>query len=555
MTKVELERRLEENGGNIYSILNEIRFDYENSREVDQAIVDAIEKNPDQVLENATLFSGIFEHMSTECGSKLLSIAKEKGQTKEMFRAVSEQAQLQMLKLDDISDEELVEYAKNTSMNNLQYFMNHHPRAVYLYKEFNQMALIDNGISFPKDIREQKDFFNNLKGENFVQFRRNINRAMENNYSVKLDERVNDYRESIINSYDPETKKFKQYEGVKNLNDVSDLFMQRNKDKNFVLNDEALRGMYDVADKEEQDLDKYLQDVTKGKLSEVVMDGLFTDTKRNAILNIKEMLRYNSKIENKLLSEKDEEFYSIFQNIDSYGSDEIIDMYNKLKNQNITSRMYQDMSKLREDSYRKIAECVYNPDKNPQDINLEQTDKTGAVMYGKSKEARYMMVRCLENPFKEGTNSSEQSYSLIDVNNPQVLSETGFIYGYGEVDPESIVHVHESDSYSHATGNSNRDNSDRVNRIMTPEELVEEGNMTEVLIRNKKNEDYVKGGEGAKYTCPRPSFLTCFGEPTKEVIEESKRMGIPICTLERSLEKNNRFAQYEKAEKYDLDIN
>ena len=89
-------------------------------------------------------------------------------------------------------------------------------------------------------------------------------------------------------------------------------------------------------------LKKELKGEVNRKISEVVVDALFCDNIYNVWLNIKEMLRYNSKLddEDKVLDNNKIEFYQMILNFDKVSCEDKIDLFNKLYDKNISFSFY-----------------------------------------------------------------------------------------------------------------------------------------------------------------------------------------------------------------------
>ena len=87
---------------------------------------------------------------------------------------------------------------------------------------------------------------------------------------------------------------------------------------------------------------------------------------------------------------------------------------------------------------------------------------------------------------------------------------------------------------------------------MTPEEITESSETYSEI--NIKNEEIVDENGKKKYKEMKPSYLVTMKSPTKEQIEESKRLGIPIVYVERERYQSKKIDDVEY-EEYDYDIN
>ena len=88
----------------------------------------------------------------------------------------------------------------------------------------------------------------------------------------------------------------------------------------------------------------------------MVVDALFCDNIYNVWLNIKEMLRYNSKLdaEDKVLDNDKIDFYQMILNFDKISCEDKINLFNKLYDKNISVSFYDDLRKLKDISYDMI---------------------------------------------------------------------------------------------------------------------------------------------------------------------------------------------------------
>lgn len=454
---------------------------------------------------------------------------------------------------ENLSDEVILSLARSADKTSLQYFINNNPKALTMYKDIGIEKMIDMGINFPKDIIRQPEFLDSLKGKDMVQMRRNINRLYRNNYSPEIQKKVEEYRRSIIKDYDPEKKIFKSYANINSREDLEKIDI---KDENFILDGYVNYKMHEKIDNLEE-YQKYLKEVTKQKMSEVVVDSLFNDTKNDVDINIEEMFRYSSKVRQDVLYPEDRELYSKIQNIDELDTNEILDMYNRFGENGLTSKLYNDISVLRKDSYEKIAKSIYNVDKNIKDYSSEDSQKREAEIYKLKGDPFFMLVRRLNTPYRGETSRDQSSYSLISGNNMHTFEEErqendeGFLYGYDDLAPDSIVNVYERDSYT----TQNEENiTTRVNRIMTPQEIADSQGYSEINIKNKKNKEWDGKSPKDEYKEMTPKYLVAMGKITDRQIAESKRLGVPIVSIDRERYKEN-ITQNIEAREYDREIN
>ena len=466
------------------------------------------------------------------------------------YRGIDNESKEKLLK-EDLSYDLVKEIISSSNKKIQQSFISNDPRALTMCKDFNVLKMAEDGIQFPTDIMKQDYFFEKLKADNFVDFRRNINRLYRNNYSDIIQRKVDKYRENIINSYDKAKEIFKQYDFQ--TQDQIDKLYDNNKD--YILDSETKFNIVsNLKDKEK--LNQYLKKRTSEKLSEVIIDSLFNDTKNNVSLNINEMLKYNDYLsENKKVLDGDKsDFYSIIKNLDNIPNDKKIEMYENLKEKNVMASFYNDISKLREISYQEISDSLFKTENNIDSFSIEESEKNNIGVYDLSKKSYYLLVRVLSREYHEGTNSSQSSYSLISDKNLSVFENAtnSLIYVYDKIDPKRIINVYQGDSY---TVDDKNNLTNRVNRIATPKEIVESNSsFSEINIANEKNRDYNETDENYKYKEMKPTGVLCIGKITKRQVDECKRLNIPLLDTGKEIEKSQNIKQVEE-EQYDIDIN
>ena len=466
------------------------------------------------------------------------------------YRGIDNESKEKLLK-EDLSYDLVKEIISSSNKKIQQSFISNDPRALTMCKDFNVLKMAEDGIQFPTDIMKQDYFFEKLKADNFVDFRRNINRLYRNNYSDIIQRKVDKYRENIINSYDKAKEIFKQYDFQ--TQDQIDKLYDNNKD--YILDSETKFNIVsNLKDKEK--LNQYLKKITSEKLSEVIIDSLFNDTKNNVSLNINEMLKYNDYLsENKKVLDGDKsDFYSIIKNLDNIPNDKKIEMYENLKEKNVMASFYNDISKLREISYQEISDSLFKTENNIDSFSIEESEKNNIGVYDLSKKSYYLLVRVLSREYHEGTNSSQSSYSLISDKNLSVFENAtnSLIYVYDKIDPKRIINVYQGDSY---TVDDKNNLTNRVNRIATPKEIVESNSsFSEINIANEKNRDYNETDENYKYKEMKPTGVLCIGKITKRQVDECKRLNIPLLDTGKEIEKSQNIKQVEE-EQYDIDIN
>ncbi len=501
----------------------------------------------------------------------------------------------------------------NSSSNEIvQDFINNSPKALTMYKDLDIIRLAEKGISFPSDIVKRKDFFEELKASNMVDFRRNINIINRKSYHPALAKRVEDYERNILDSFNTKTRLIGAYD-LDNLEEIEkqmdgnddyiydpqariqineykamvekykemcsrvDRTLKEKMNLNLTHEDLADLDIGSVTDDVEakqmleqmtllldKDHNKYnwkketienkLREMSNAKMGEVLADYSFEDTLKNVQINAKEMLRFNSHLDEneQLLSEDNKELYNNMINMENLTASEKYELYKSMPDKEaVRSGMYKDFKALRDKSYDMINNSLYKTDKSLEDLQEEQSLEEQAEIYKLSGKPFYMLVRAMESPYHEHSSNTHSCYSLISGENTKTYNEggSGFLYGYDKLDKDKVENVFESDSYTLST---TENITNRTNRLMTPEEIVTSSDSFSEI--NIKNDEYIDENGKKKYKEMKPNYLVTKAEPTKEEIDEAKRLGIPLVWVEREKYQDKRMDEVEYTE-YDYDIN
>lgn len=440
---------------------------------------------------------------------------------------------------EELKDDTILKAIGYFRVESISDFFQNNIRAKYLYRQVNIPNLLSHGVKFSSDIVKSKYFFDSLKNSSFVEFRNNINNAEKYNDAIFIEERLKDYYEELINNYNPETRMFKDYdEIIKKLDNI-----RSNEFNNFILSADILIELADLLwhrgeDTNIEDIKQMFINETSKKISEIIVDALFQDNIYNVILNVKEMLRYNESLslEEKVLDETKVNFYKMILDIDKLDSEEKIKLYNHYKDSNLNMVFYEDLRSLKDLSYEKIKRNIINPIDYPEYLEKNITSEYGVEVYDLRNKEYTMLVR-RQAQYREKSTYLRNCYSLISNENNKVFggddSGYGFLYGYTTFDNDKILHILESDSYSASV----KEKSSRyVNRIMSSREIINSNNSySEIQIVNKKNENFDNN-----YDVLTPSYLVVFDEVTRGVINEAKRLNIPIVIItKKELTKDN----------------
>ena len=456
--------------------------------------------------------------------------------------SIGSENQKKLLDLD-IKDETLINIIPYFNTDVVSYFFENDKRAVYLFDKFTDIVrYVNDGVKFNREILLRNSFFDKLKSDSFIAFRRNINVLEKNNDYIIIEKKVNNYCQEIIKEYDFNNKMFKIYVDIINNpealsmvdidpyifnSDIRLLFMRH---KNYDENDNPY---FDDKDK----LILELREITSKKISEVVVDALFCDNIYNVWLNIKEMLRYNDKLSDnkKVLDKAKVEFYKLILDFDNIECDKKIEIFNKFYNKNISVVFYDDLRKLKDVSYDMIKEELVDLSKENDKLVPSKID--GVSVYD-LRDSEYMMLVRAQYPYRDKSNNRRNCYSIISNDNSDTYghgeNNDMLIYGYNSFDNDTVLHMLEQDAFSSDLFGDNAATR-YVNRIMTAKELANGSSWySEIELVNLQNNNM-------EYDVKKPDFIVAYDDIRYNDLKESKRLNIPIVVIRKTrLNKKNK---------------
>lgn len=526
-----LENYFENNGGDI-----SIFFASLCERDINSVFKYAFndEKLFEKILELSDKFFSLFWNLNYENYKEIIFRLERKGFTKiYLFMSCIKPDNLKGILNENISTDTLV-YILNKCNNYvlLQDFFDNDKRAEYLFTRFDIINLAKSGVNFNDSIAMKKDFFDSLKSTSFITFRSNINVIEEHCNPIFIEEKLNKYYEEIIFSYDNETNIFKTYREILNspesLNNYRD-YLKRN----FILDDEVFyyfSKLFVDSSNIESDLlsnemvISELERYTGWKLSEVIVDAIFRDNLYNVWINIKEMLRYNSKLslEDRVIDDDRISFYNMILGIDKVSNRDKVSLYNKMKDMNFNVIFYDDLRKLKDVSYDNIKENLFKIGEHSDWINESISKGYGVCVYDlRGKD--YTMLVSARRGYTSQSKRRRACYSIIS-NDNSVVYDGEILYGYSSFENDTVLHMLEQDSFS---SDYAEHNNCYVNRIMTSEELVRSSHWySEIQLVNYKD-------EYGNFITKKPDFIVVFDEINNKELEESKRLNIPIVVINK----------------------
>ena len=283
----------------------------------------------------------------------------------------------------------------------------------------------------------------------------------------------------------------------------------------------------------------YLKLLSNRTMSNYIIDYCFEENFHNIIVDINQLLRFyfdgNMSISEDILS-----IYERISNIDSLSSEEKKELFDEMKNINIMSIFYDDMSRAREIVGKTIRDYSITSDNLDQYSDDELTSKYGVKVYSVGEDDYFYGIVKANG---EKTKSQDKlptghSFSLVGNNNPNAFfyGPHTYLYDASALNPKQIVHVFPRDSFTfYRPFNGYNEPTTRVNVLMTADELVDSSvGYNEVLILEQGTE-----ATGIDASIPKltPIAIYCLDEISDEVVEEAKKLGIGIF-LAHSIQKN-----------------
>lgn len=433
------------------------------------------------------------------------------------------------------------------NIDTLSYFFLNDRRSIDLFEKIpNINGYINSGVKFNDSILSSQRFFNRLKSSSFVIFRKNINTVETYNNPIIIEQKLKKYYDELISSYDSEEDMFGEYWDV--LNNPSLLHNYYDKDTfifsyDIVLLFEKYLSCVDDDNLYFKDRDTLIQILkmeTSKKISEVVIDALFSDNIYNVGINIREMLRYNNKLDknDKALDDDRVAFYKMILDFDSISSKDKIKLFNEFKDRNFSLTFYDDLRKLKDASYDMIKNDLLDLSKYSDKVSSIDCERTQCLVYD-LRDSKYTMLVRSKFPHKDKSNKRRNCYSIISDENNNTFDQgednDKIIYGYNSFLNDRVIHMLEQDAFSSDAYNDNKDVSNYVNRIASKDELVLGSDCySEVELVNIQDKN-------GKYINQKPDFIVVYDNIRAIDITESKRLNIPIVIIRKNiLDKNER---------------
>lgn len=367
---------------------------------------------------------------------------------------------------------------------------------------------------------------------------------------------------SSLNDY----VKKKEIEAIKSIKDnelvepfntlytyIYELYELRDKrdyDKSYELEQECIEyakgnnilNIYYKLLREYNDIDglyNHLKVLSNRYVSNYIIDYFFEDNYHNVIININELLRYyydgNMSIPMERLS-----IYDRVANIDSLNNEDKLELFSELLDINVMECFYDDMLKARTGVATSLKENAIRIDTLDNYKDEDLTSKYGVDIYTNEDNLFYGIVKTLTPRMGNDNNPTGHSFSYVGDNNTTVYGGSNnvtLLYDAGGFNPEQLIHVYPTDSYTLYRPFEYSDKStSRVNNLLSASELVDNSfGYNEILILEEGSKP---SPIDSRIPTLKPIAVYCDSEITEKDIKYAKENGLGIF-LAKKKEKDN----------------
>lgn len=406
-----------------------------------------------------------------------------------------------LLILEDLSDDALIYLLRGCPDQTFETFINYSDKAIRLLPN-----IFLRPIKYPDHIIESEEFKRKFNCSIAKTFRYFVNNVLSKNASTRI------YQISKEQEYN------KIYELVDLIGGPND--PEEYREFNFA------------------------------NITEYIIDFLFEDYMSNVLINIYELLSYNSKYH---LIDEHVEFYEQVANFNSLDLIKQIKFLEEYRDSDIPNQFYNDIRMCKDHMYNHMNEIILDGNDITKLSNQETTKmfSVPVINFMDATEPQYFLVRCSGNYDEKIFNprTSRCCYSLISTENTNVFNATTrFIYGYYDMPIDHILHTFEEDSFSSISYDDTYSaGSNYINRICDPENLViESSNYSEVEILNDKvfDEKSTRPDNKIKYLPRRPNYILHIDGVTDmaNCLKEARRLNIPLVLTKHRQFENQRFS-------------
>ena len=405
--------------------------------------------------------------------------------------------------------------------------------------------LFENVVFLPSEILDDSSFVNLITTMIDIKvYRLLLLDLASSNAADKIEKQRELFYKKTIEDYDKEHGMLKSfYELYKKFGVLLDFFKDDNLQIKFVedliANNLDMKYIYDLyyevsRIKTREDLLRYFQTLSNFELTNMIIDYHFKDVYFNVLKDIEILCNFNE-TGGKSLSDEDLELYKSILRLDELSYEEKIKLHEKMKGYNFLEKFYDDIRNAKNLSYRMINDSILNKERLKKYRNEDLSAKAGVDIYLLDGEPFKVLVKSFGNKYEalEKNNfnfySHIGSFSLDGSDKLQTFHDpkTSYNIVYDSLREEQVVHTFPVDSFTLRLSNNYTKATQRLNQILTPDELVNKSpDYNEILIRQAVPNSPTEYDE--KITSPEMIALYCYDEISALDIESAKNLGIGI---------------------------
>ncbi len=356
--------------------------------------------------------------------------------------------------------------------------------------------LISNGVDIPEelysvvikkylainDISEYRAFVDNVNRHNIY-----LGELLEKKKHEQYDNMIHNINNGMFNKYQ------KILNGEEKINDQDYTFMEWKMKNNSNLKEEFINR-------------------TDTQILEMICDKYFGDYTTNVLFNIQELVSFCISVKENIISKENLIIYNTILQFKNLSLEDKIKFYDSIP---------LDMQSLFYDDYRKcqnyIVELINK--EIPSLENLRKEQKENFEYYVLDGEDFVMPVHSTgSNMWLDSKANKTLSISLIGNECLGTFKnlESSTLIGFKSLNPKSILHMYNSDSFT-----SKEYSTKRVNKLYTPHELLKNTRSYNEILIDQRIYEYSE--------IPlKPSFIICYDLVTDKDIYISQKFKLPL---------------------------
>lgn len=264
------------------------------------------------------------------------------------------------------------------------------------------------------------------------------------------------------------------------------------------------------------------------KKSDYIIDYHFEENYYNIIYDLRELLDFYY-AGNIVIPEDRLYLYQRIVNIDKLSGQEKIELHSLLKKYNMMEVFYDDMTFARNKVRETLKDYAMVKDELETYKDDEKSDEYGVDVYSIEDNPFFALVKSgvrMEDNLPTG-----HSYSLVGNGCIAIFGNLNdsntFIYDASDLNPEQVVHIYPTDSYTmYKPFEFSEDATRRIEQLIMPDEMLYESKLyNELLIleQGKKQSDI-----DSRIPKLKKIALYCVDEITSKDVETAKIHGVGI---------------------------